>query len=206
MQDRSPPGKAWITPIFANLLPVQHDACPWRFAAAPAPSPPFLGKSCKIAQQYPTRHPLPLLYCLNVRKMRQEILSTTDMRISSLNRVVRTRLLTFCSFGRISRLPFAGEPDWSMLVAFKSIFRSASKSNTLSFSSCNSFVPFSDGSLGGSFPSRGAGSGARAAHNIINCRARSTSGSSESMCLYKLASSTEECGCAVGKKKKKSGI
>ena len=68
MQDRSPPGKAWITPIFANLLPVQHDACPWRFAAAPAPSPPFLGKSCKIAQQYPTRHPLPLLYCFKCQK------------------------------------------------------------------------------------------------------------------------------------------
>jgi hypothetical protein len=70
MQDRSPPGKAWITPIFAGLLLGRHDACPWRFAAAPAPSPPFLGKNCKIARQNPMRHPLLLRYCLNIRKMR----------------------------------------------------------------------------------------------------------------------------------------
>src|SRR6266404_9992148 len=61
MQDRLPPGKAWTTPISADGLLARHDACPWRFAAAPAPSPLFLGMNCKIAQQNPTRHPRLLL-------------------------------------------------------------------------------------------------------------------------------------------------
>lgn len=169
----------------ADRLLARHHACPWRFAAALAPSPLFLGKSCRTAQRKPTRHPLTLLCRPNRyhQKEKKTRMRVTYMRISSLNRVVRARLLTFCSFGRTSRLPFAGEPGRSMLVAFNSIFRSASKRSTLSFRPCNSFVPFSDGSLGGSFPSRGAGSGARAAHNIISCRARSGSGSSESICL-----------------------
>jgi hypothetical protein len=184
MPDRLPPGKAWVTPMSADRPLAWHDAFLWRFAAALTPSPLFLGKNCKIAQQKPTHHPLTLLcrpnrYQQNEKKKKR----MPYMRISSLNRVVRARLLTFCSFGRISRLPFAGEPGRSTLVAFRSTFRSASKRNTLSFRPCNSFAPFSDGSLGGSFPSRGAGNGARAAHNIISCRARSGSGSSESICL-----------------------
>jgi hypothetical protein len=61
MRDRLPPGKAWTTPMSVDRLLARHDACPSRFAAALAPSPLFLGKNCKIAQQKPTRHPLTLL-------------------------------------------------------------------------------------------------------------------------------------------------
>lgn len=185
MRDYLPPGKVWTAPISADRLLVRHDACPWHFAVALAPSPLFPGKNCKIEQQKSTRRPLTLLCVqIDISTMRKKIkMRILYMRISSLNRVVRARLLTFCSFGRTSRLPFAGEPGRSMLFAFRLILRSASRNKTLSFRPCNSFAPFSDGSLGGSFPSRGAGSGARAAHNIISCRARSGSGSSESICL-----------------------
>jgi len=183
-QGRLPPGMAWITQIFAGPPLGQRDACPWPFVAAPAPSLQFLDRNCRTVRQRPTHHPRPLLYIpVKSQGNTSEKRGTTHMRISSLNRVVRARLLTFCSFGRMSTLPFAGEPGWSVAITLVSIFRSASKSNTSSFNSCNSFTPFSDTSLGGSFPSRGVGIGARAAQSMISCRARSGSGSSESMCL-----------------------
>jgi hypothetical protein len=114
------------------------------------------------------------------------------MGISSANRVVLARLLTFCSFRRKSRPPFEEELGRSAAITFMSTFRSASNSDTSSFRSSNNFAPCSDGLLGGSFRSRGIGSGARATQCRISCRARSGSGSSESMCLYRFASSTEE--------------
>ena len=76
---------------------------------------------------------------------------TAYMRISSLNRVVRARLLTFCLFGRISMPLFVGGPGRSMFIVFRSNFRSASRCNTFSFRSRNSFGPLSDGSPGVSF-------------------------------------------------------
>ena len=58
------------------------------------------------------RHPLPLLYRLincrgNVERKKWG--SDAHLKFSSLNRVVRARLLTFCPFGRKSTFPFAAE-------------------------------------------------------------------------------------------------